>query len=245
VIVRTNSGCTYDGTSDYLDRFPVLEGSGSGCQKYKWVTKLGSGNARANWVAESADNTFYIVVGVEQQSGNDKSRMVIWKIDASDGSVTWKMNYGTSGEVTGLESVVFDADGNVIVGGFVESEGDMKDQYFKSGGQITFGNPFIAQISASDASGSSAPSSFAWTYELSSDTYTGSTKSLRTDASKKIYAVVGAKSSAVKLNQDGSEVWKTGQLNDKAQMNDLTVDSDGTIAMTGHEYGFQEEGCWF
>jgi hypothetical protein len=28
-------------------------------------------------------------------------------------------------------------------------------------------------------------------------------------------------------------------------MNDLTVDSDGSIAMTGHQYGKQEEGCWF
>ena len=97
MIVRTNSGCTYDNTDNYLDRFPVLETSGSGCKKYKWVTKLGSGNARANWVAESADNSYYIVVGVEQQSGNDKSRMVIWKINASDGSEIWKMNYGTSG----------------------------------------------------------------------------------------------------------------------------------------------------
>jgi hypothetical protein len=72
------------------------------------------------------------------------SRMAVWKIDASDGSVTWKMNYGTSGQVTGLESVAFDADGNVVVGGFTESEGNMKDQFFKSSGQITEGKPFIA-----------------------------------------------------------------------------------------------------
>ena len=34
-------------------------------------------------------------------------------------------------------------------------------------------------------------------------------------------------------------------LNDKAQMNDLTVNSDGSVIMTGHEYGLQEEDCWF
>ena len=53
--------------------------------------------------------------------------MAIWKIDADDGSVTWKMNYGTSGEVTGLESVAFDDDGNVVVGGYTDGEGNMNE----------------------------------------------------------------------------------------------------------------------
>ena len=51
--------------------------------------------------------------------------MVIWKIDASDGSEIWKMNYGTSGEVSGLEAVAIDGDGNFVVGGFTEGEDDM------------------------------------------------------------------------------------------------------------------------
>ena len=54
-------------------------------------------------------------------------------------------------------------------------------------------------ITANDASGSSKPSSFDWTYSLSGDDYIGSCKALRIDSSKDIYAVVGEKSAAVKL----------------------------------------------
>lgn len=67
----------------------------------------------------------------------------------------------------------------------------MKDQYFKSGGQITEGKPFIAMITASDADGSSKPTSFDWTYTMSGSDYNGSCKSLRIDSSNKIYGVVG------------------------------------------------------
>lgn len=53
--------------------------------------------------------------------------MVVWKVNAADGAVVWKMNYGTSGTVTGLESVAFLSNGDVIVGGFTDSEGVMGD----------------------------------------------------------------------------------------------------------------------
>ena len=248
LIVRTNANCNYDTTDNILDRYPVLDGAGSACTNYKWATKLGGTglNARANWVAASSDNSFYIAVGVEQESTSVQgSRMAIWKVNAADGTLVWKMNYGTAGTVTGLESVAFLSNGDLVVGGFTDSEGEMKDQYFKSGGQITMGKPFIAKIAASDVNGSTAPSAVAWSYSLDAADYTGSTKSLQVDGSDKIYAVVGAKSAAVKLNADGTEVWKTGLINANAQMNDLTVNSDGTIAMTGHEYGKQETDCWF
>lgn len=68
----------------------------------------------------------------------------------------------------------------------------------------------MGKLSKGDANGNTAPSTFEWTYSLTGDEYAGSTKSLRVDASDKIYAVVGQYSAAVKLNADGSEVWKTG-----------------------------------
>ena len=95
------------------------------------------------------------------------------------------MNYGTAGTVSGLESVAFLADGSVIIGGFTDGEGEMSEQYFKSGGQIGFGKPFIAKISKADISGSTAPTSVEWSYcpiaasGYNSNDYTGSTKALR------------------------------------------------------------------
>lgn len=53
--------------------------------------------------------------------------MVIWKINASDGALVWKMTHGDSGTVTGLESVAMLSNGDLIVGGFTDSEGKMKD----------------------------------------------------------------------------------------------------------------------
>lgn len=89
------------------------------------------------------------------------------------------MTYGTAGTVTGLESVSFLSDGSIIVGGFTDGEGEMSEQYFKSGGQIGFGKPFIAKIAASGVNGSSAPTAFDWTKSLDGADYTGSTKAIR------------------------------------------------------------------
>lgn len=130
LIVRTNAGCNYDTSDNILDRYPVLNGSGSDCKNYKWATKLGDSNlnARANWVAKSNDNSFYVAVGVEQQSATiDKSQMVLWKINAADGAIVWKMNSGDADTVTGLESAAFTSTGDLIVGGFTDSEGPTKD----------------------------------------------------------------------------------------------------------------------
>ena len=200
LIIRTNVPANNIPTSsDYLEGFRTLDGAGSAANNYMWATKLGSStlNSRANWVAESStDSSFYIAVGVEQQSGNNLSQMAIWKVNAADGTVAWQMNYGTAGTVSGLESVAFLADGSVIIGGFTDGEGEMSEQYFKSGGQIGFGKPFIAKIAATAISGSTAPTSVDWSYSLDSDDYTGSTKALRISSAQdgtveKIYAVVG------------------------------------------------------
>lgn len=70
----------------------------------------------------------------------------------------------------------------------------------------------------------------------------GSAKAIRVDSSDNVYAVVGAKSAAVKLSSSGSEVWKSGQLDKDSQMNDLELASDGLV-LVGHKYSNQSEGC--
>ena len=56
-IIRTNAGCTYDSSSTYLGRFKELTGSGTGCDQYKWATRVGASGKKAEalWVAESND----------------------------------------------------------------------------------------------------------------------------------------------------------------------------------------------
>lgn len=129
--------------------------------------------------------------------------MAIWKINASDGALVWTMNYGTAGTVTGLESVATLSNGDIVVGGYTDDEASFST--FKSGGQILEGKPFLALITKSDAGGSSAPSSFSWTYSMTEADYKGSAKSIRVDSSDNIFAVVGVKSAAVKLNSSGAE----------------------------------------
>ena len=134
--------------------------------------------------------------------------MAIWKINAADGSVVWTMNYGTAGTATGLESVSRLSDGSFVIGGYTDAPDGFSS--FKSGGQVEGAKPFLARISQSDAAGSTAPTSFAWTYSLSESI--GSTKAIRVDSSDKIFAVVGVTTNVIKLNADGSLVWNTGQI---------------------------------
>ena len=69
LIIRTNAGCTYDG-ANYIDRFPILDGAGSACTNYKWVTKLGDDglNAGATWVAASNDNRIGLLRSLPSRS---------------------------------------------------------------------------------------------------------------------------------------------------------------------------------
>ena len=222
-IVRTNAAdasgttCDYGSSADPLDMYKDLTGAGAGCDKYKWATKLGAAGgkiAKANWVVQSSDNNYFIAVGIDQQAGAAKSQMAIWKVNAADGAVVWTMNYGTAGTVTGLESVAILSDGSFVVGGYTDSEDAFAN--FKSSGIVTEGKPFLAKLDKNLADGSSAPTTFAWTYSMTDALYNGSTKAIRVDSSDKIFAVVGTASAVVKLNADGSEAWKTGQLDAKA-----------------------------
>ena len=65
-------------------------------------------------------------------------------------------------------------------------------------------------MSAADAGGSSAPTSFEWTYTNSDEENVGSAKALRVDSSDNVYAAIGH-GAVVKLDAAGELVWKTDE----------------------------------
>jgi outer membrane protein assembly factor BamB len=72
------------------------------------------------WVAESPDKTYFIVTGVKQNGDADQTIMAITKLNASDGTLVWEMDY-TTGLSNGVESVAFLSDGSFVVGGYTGS----------------------------------------------------------------------------------------------------------------------------
>lgn len=200
--------------------------------------------SKANWVAESADGTFFIAVGIEEQDGAAFSDMAIWKINAADGSVAWKMTHGTPGQGAGLETAAFTSDAGFVVAGFVDAPGGIGDMAFKSGGIVTEAKPFMAKISAADAADSVAPSGFEWTHTEADATYAGSARAIRIDGSDQVFASVGTGSAVIKLSSAGSIVWRSGQIDSTVQTNDLElVAADGGIVLVGHQFGSTMTGC--
>ena len=59
---------------------------------------------RATSVVQSPDNTYFAVVGIEQHT-DYYERIALWKINAADGAVVWKMNSGATGSESGLQTV--------------------------------------------------------------------------------------------------------------------------------------------
>ena len=117
--------------------------------------------------------------------------MYVAKLLVIDGSIVWKQNYGatkTSG--AGVETVYFTSDGGFVIGGFVNSDSQIKDMLFKSGGMVEDGIPFIGKISASDAESNEAPQGFEWTYEDTSE-YSGSAKMMGVDSDDNVVAILG------------------------------------------------------
>ena len=49
-------------------------------------------------MAESPDGKYFVVSGVEEREANGFSDMVIWKVNAADGAIVWKMKHGDSAE---------------------------------------------------------------------------------------------------------------------------------------------------
>ena len=240
-IVKTKGGCSAeDIAADSI--YPELTDGGSGCKGWDWVVKYGASGKtdKANWVAESPDGTYFIVAGITEGSGG-KSDMNIAKIAATDGEIIWEMNHEAE---SGAETVAFTSDGGFVIGGYLDNESDAAEQYFKSSGQVDGENakPFIAKVSAADAGGSSAPTSFEWTYTNSEEKHVGSAKALRVDSSDNVYAAIGH-GAVVKLDSAGEEVWKTDEYA-ATQINDVELASDGVVAV-GHTYDSQKKGCWF
>ena len=121
---------------------------------------------KALWVAESSDNSFFIVVGMAENSSG-YSDAYIGKLKASDGSVIWEMRYSptVSGKNNVAETVVFNSAGDIIIGGSKNTETPINEMNFKSSGLVEGGTPFIAKISAANVNGSSAPLGFTWIYD--------------------------------------------------------------------------------
>lgn len=88
-------------------------------------------------------------------------------------------------------------------------------------------------MSASQAAGDVEPEiEWAWTND---DTSQGNAKAIRVDASDNIFTVAGAASTTLfKLNSSGVVQWDSGSDYNDMQLNDLSVNSDGTMAMVGH-----------
>jgi len=61
----------------------------------------------------------------------------------------------------------------------------------------------------------------------------GSAKSIRVDSSDNIY-FIGGKAGVAKLSSSGAETFKVAEVDTTYQLNDLEVNSDGTIVLTGH-----------
>ena len=72
-------------------------------------------------------------------------------------------------------------------------------------------------------------------YTTSDEAYLGSAKAIRVDSQDDVFVLAGTKSAAIKLSSSGSELWKTGQLDGAAQMNDLEHAPDGGLVLTGQK----------
>jgi hypothetical protein len=203
-IVKTKGDCSNEGT------YNELTGGGSGCSGWDWVTKYGTADKsnKANWVTQSPDGSYFIVAGIS--SGSDgKSIMNVAKIQSSDGEIVWEM---TNDSGSGSESVAFTSDGGFIIGGYLDCESEACDIYYINEGVREGAKPFIAKVSAEDAAGDSAPTSFEWTYTKSiEEESVGSAKAIRIDSDDNVYAVIGY-SVLVKLDAAGEEVWITDQI---------------------------------
>lgn len=229
-IIKTKAGCT-----SYDDQFSWLTEDGTDCSGYEWVTKIGTANDgkvnKALWVAESPDGSYFVAVGMLENSSGGSDAFVS-KID-TDGTEVWTMTY-EDGNNNVAETVIFAADGGIVIGGASNCDMPIRELIFKSSGVFEDGTPFIAKISAIDAAGSSEPSSFEWLYENSE--VNGSTRSIAECDLGNIFAIGGPKTSIVKLAADGTETWNTASdLGDKDQMNDLVI-INTSLYLAGHTY---------
>ena len=92
---------------------------------------------------------------------------------------------------SGAEAVIFTDDGGFIICGYVDGPNAASEYNFKSAGQAEEATPFIAKVSAANANGDSAPTSFEWEWEKTSEEPIGSAKTIRLDSDGNIYTIIG------------------------------------------------------
>jgi hypothetical protein len=75
-------------------KYSALKGQGKGCNQYDWITDFFTPNktTKALWMAESPDGKYFAVAGMEENA-DGWSDSVIWKINAADGAIVWKMKH--------------------------------------------------------------------------------------------------------------------------------------------------------
>jgi len=148
-IVKTHDYTTC-GSIYETDGYIALEGAGTDCTNYDWVTRINNIDGKTQkmqWVTESPDNTYLMVVGFEEQSDStDKFDIHVSKVAVSDGSITWTMTYSgsTASTSAAAETGGFTSAGAFVLGGFVNSPAPASDMIFKSAGIVTEATPFIA-----------------------------------------------------------------------------------------------------
>lgn len=93
IVFKGSSGCTH--TNKYSTYTATASGATAACENWSWVTLLNKANkvTKANWIVESPDNTYFIVVGIEEDDSVAYGRSAIWKINAADGATVWKWIY--------------------------------------------------------------------------------------------------------------------------------------------------------
>jgi hypothetical protein len=172
------------------------------------------------------------------QENEGKARILISKLEADTGAIVWTKIVKSNNEDmnASAETVQFLSDGSFVVGGGVNSNIPSNEMFFKSGGQVEEAQAWIGKISASGAAGSDVPPiEWAWT---NTDGRQGNAKAIKIDANDNIFAVagMGTATTLYKFNSAGKEQWSTGSNYDNMQLNDLVINTDGTMAMVGHTF---------
>ena len=142
-----------------------LENEGSNCRRnYKWATRIGTIGRydSTNWVAESPDGQYIIIVGATNIAAGNKRYIarVVTKMRSLDGNIIWSVTLPTTDNLgefknSGYESVAFSSDGGFIVSGFTNWPADVikatDGPMLKSGGQLEEGYPIVEKFPPSIA----------------------------------------------------------------------------------------------
>ena len=216
-----------EGLSDYV----FLEDES--LQQNSWSHTFGTAGAfnAANAVAVHESGIF--VVGVTTVDGIPER--LVNKYDRS-GNLVWSASFSSNGSESAFEYISTSPDGGLILAGFVDGV-EEGIEGFKSYGNPVGGTGSVAYLSEQQLESDSAPSSFLWEQEYGLN----SIRSIQ--PMEDGFVFVGAYEEewyeVVRIDSDGTELWKTPLL-DHGEATDIAVLSDDSgFVVTGH---VQKEG---